>query len=132
MRSVLFAKIGLMLLISIIFGSMAEASDKYDDVYADQKIPTFVILVQGAIPSEKNFDLKYSLEFEGETVKELGVYSLSSLYMNPKPFDLESFSSPFLESVDQGLIHKITSIIDKIKKEQDLSTQKRLYNIIYK
>jgi hypothetical protein len=115
-----------MIVISIGLGSMVEASNEFGDSDLDQGVPTFVIVVQRAVPSEKNFDLKYSLEFEGSIVKELGGCFIRDLYINPKPFDLDSFSSPFLEDTDPQLIKKMNSIIDSIKKE------KALYEIIYK
>ena len=114
-----------MIIISIGLGTMVEASHEYDDVCVEQKPRTFVIVVQVARPDD-NFDLKYSLEFEGKIVKELGVYSLNDLYRSPKPIDLDSFSSPFLEDADPQLIKKMNSIIDSIKKE------KELYEIIYR
>ena len=128
MRSILFAKISFMVIISIVLGSTVEACDEYGDIDLGQKPPTFVVLVQsiGDSASKEISALKYSLEFEGSIVKELGTYSLNYLFTNPKPFDLDSFSSPFLEDTDPQLIKKMNSVIDSIKKE------KVLYDIIYR
>jgi len=128
MRSVLFAKISFMIIISIVLGSMVEACDEYGDIDLDQKPPTFVVLVKSTGDSESKeiSALKYSLEFEGSIVKELGTYSLNYLFTNRKPIDLDSFSAPFLEDADPQLIKKMNSIIDSIKKEN------AIYEIIYR